>query len=101
MKTPVSTTTTRMSFGSRPRIGNARGPIVDIRNDAIATTSSVTEAEVCDLIEAAGPLGLRDIAGGLDASIRAVAARVRRMLRNGTLKQDEWARYRLWGECRG
>ena len=55
--------------------------------------------EVCELIEAAGPLTIRDIAGGLAVSIRQASASVQLMVRRNWLKQDEFRRYRLCGTC--
>lgn len=63
--------------------------------DEVADAISVDD--VCDLIDAAGPLTLRDIAGGLAVPIRRVAARIRQMLGAGALRRDEFGRYRLWG----
>ena len=55
--------------------------------------------EVCDLIAAAGPLTVRDIAGGLAVSARQASASVQLMVRRNCLKQDEFRRYRLSGTC--
>ena len=60
---------------------------------------SVSADDVCDLIAAAGPLTVADIAGGLDVPVRRAAARVRQMLGRTLLKEDEFARYRAWGAC--
>jgi hypothetical protein len=54
---------------------------------------------VCDLIEAAGPLTVRDIAGGLDVPLRQASASVHRLARSNCLKQDEFRRYRLTRNC--
>jgi hypothetical protein len=61
--------------------------------------AGVAAAEVCDLIEAAGPLTVRDIAGGLAVSVRQASASVQLMVRRNCLKQDEFRRYRLCGTC--
>jgi len=58
---------------------------------------AISMDDVCDLIDAAGPLTIRDIAGGLAVSVHVVVARVRQMVRGGALKRDEFGRYRLWG----
>jgi hypothetical protein len=57
-------------------------------------------SDVCALIDAAGPLTLRDLAGGLNVPLRQASQLVVSMLDSDCLKQDEWARYRLWGSCR-
>jgi predicted transcriptional regulator len=49
--------------------------------------------DVCELIEAAGPLSIRDLAGGLNLPLPEVAAQVRRMASEERLQQDEWERY--------
>ena len=68
------------------------GPRVDV---PAAVTVSVDE--VADLIAAAGPLTLCDIAGGLAVPARRAAARVRQMVADRALKRDEFGRYRLAG----
>jgi hypothetical protein len=60
----------------------------------------VDSVEVVELIEAAGPLTLQDIAGGLDVSLGQASVVVQTMLDRNCLKQDEWERHRIWGECR-
>jgi hypothetical protein len=49
--------------------------------------------DVCELIDAAGPLALHDLAGGLNVPVSELAGRVRRMVSEGRLRQDEWARF--------
>ena len=71
-----------------------RGLGVNVPDD-IADAISIDE--VCELIDATGPLTIRDIAGGLAVSLRSAVALVRRMVRIGALKRDEFGRYRLWG----
>jgi hypothetical protein len=68
---------------------------------APATTDvpAVSTADVQDLIDAAGPLALRDIAGGLDCAVRDAATRVQQLLEQGCLRRDEFRRYRLVGAC--
>jgi hypothetical protein len=68
------------------------GPRIEVHEAAAAAVSA---DEVCDLLAAAGPLTLRDIAGGLAVPARRAAGRIRQMLAGGTLKQDEFGRYRL------
>jgi hypothetical protein len=58
---------------------------------------AISVDEICDLIEAAGPLTLADIAGGLDRSLRQVSACVQRMVARRLLRRDEFRRYRLHG----
>lgn len=79
----------------------ARGPWIDVRpgGPLDATSREVAAEDVRDLIDAAGPLTLRDIAGGLDVPLRLAAERVRRMVAGRTLTRDEFGRYRLWGAC--
>ena len=64
------------------------------------TTPRVSASDVRDLIEAAGPLSMRDIAGGLGVTEREAASVIRWMADAGELKQDEWGRLRLWGAYR-
>jgi hypothetical protein len=70
------------------------GPRVDVPGPVAAT---VSVDDVCDLLEAAGPLTLCDIAGGLAVPVRRAAACIRRMLANRDLRRDEFGRYRLSG----
>ena len=72
------------------------GPVPAIER---VPSSGVAAAEVCELIEAAGPLTVVDIAGGLGVSARCAAGRVRQMVSSGCLREDEFGRYRLWGAC--
>jgi hypothetical protein len=55
----------------------------------------IVPSDVRDLIDAAGPLSLRDIAGGLDVSTHEASTVVRSMIEHHSLSQDEWERYRL------
>ena len=59
----------------------------------------IAVSDVCDLIDAAGPLSLRDIAGGLDISLQQASCVVGWMLEHDCLRQDEWERHGLWGAC--
>jgi hypothetical protein len=70
------------------------GPSVEV---PAAVAGLVSVDDVCDLIEAAGPLTLCDIAGGLDVPARRVVARIRRLVAARLLKRDEFGRYRLMG----
>jgi hypothetical protein len=54
----------------------------------------VSTSDVRDLIDAAGPLTLRDIAGGLDVPERRAARVVATMTKGDRLQQDEWGRWR-------
>ena len=56
--------------------------------------STVGVSDVSDLLDAAGPLSLSDIAGGLAVPLSAAAARVRQMVLAGQLRRDEFGRYR-------
>ena len=67
---------------------------------ATARTASVSVDRVRELLDAAGPLSLRDIAGGLNVAVRDAATVVRWMLDRGWLVHDEWERHRLSGPCR-
>ena len=60
----------------------------------------IVSSDVRDLIDAAGPLSLRDIAGGLDVSNYQAAALVHSMIEHNCLRQDEWERFRLPSACR-
>jgi hypothetical protein len=70
------------------------GPRIDV---SAPVANRVSVAEVCDLIEAAGPLTLCDIAGGLAVPVRRAAARIRQMVTDRALKLDEFGRYRITG----
>ena len=65
-----------------------------------APVVSVNMAIVRDLLDAAGPLTIADIAGGLDVSVKSASGRVAAMLYCGCLRADEWGRYRLSERCR-
>ncbi|MEX0751102.1 MAG: hypothetical protein WD359_09875 [Dehalococcoidia bacterium] len=60
---------------------------------------SLSLDDVCDLIAAAGALTAVDIAGGLDVPVYLAANSVRVMAADGHLREDEFGRYRLAGEC--
>jgi hypothetical protein len=86
-----------------PAGGRSHATVQPLMGRAIQVHSSVARfvsvAEVCDLLAAAGPLTLADIADGLALPARLVAGRVRRMVNDCNLRQDEFGRYRLWGAC--
>jgi hypothetical protein len=71
------------------------GPRVEV---PAAVTASVSIDDICELIDAAGPLTLRDIAGGLNAPLRQVSACVQAMVKRDWLNRDEFRRYRLCAE---
>jgi hypothetical protein len=56
---------------------------------------NVSTAEVAELIEAAGPLSVRDIAGGLGVTVSAALGAVRQMVERHRLREDEWDRFSL------
>jgi hypothetical protein len=61
----------------------------------------ISAPDVRELIEAAGPLFLRDIAEGLDVPVADLEPVVAMMVAQGLLRQDEWTRYALAGAWRG
>jgi hypothetical protein len=63
----------------------------------IVASQTAMEEQVCDLIEAAGPLAIEHIAGGLSVPVSEAQSCIGHMVERGWLKQDEFARYRLWG----
>ncbi|HXK33951.1 MAG TPA: hypothetical protein VNM91_08085 [Dehalococcoidia bacterium] len=60
----------------------------------------LTAADVCQLIDAAGPLTVGDLAQGLGAGARDTQVLVEWLERNGELRRDEWDRFRLSGMCK-
>ncbi len=88
--------------GTRPEVGNASGE-THTRAEMCApggfvlriSGRRVATSDVGDLIDAAGPLSLRDIAGGLNVSMHQASTLVDWMLRHDWLRQDEWERHRL------
>jgi len=60
---------------------------------------AVSSHDICDLLGAAGPLSLDDIAGGLGVPARQAAMIARWMLDHGLLEQDEWDRFMLRIDC--
>lgn len=54
--------------------------------------ATVTEAGVREVLEAAGALGVRDIAGALCSTVKDAQEVVWRMLDRGGLRADEWGR---------
>ena len=59
----------------------------------------VSAEEVESLIQAAGPLSVRDIAGGLGVTVAAALSAVRGMIVGDCLRQDEWGRLSLAPGC--
>jgi hypothetical protein len=90
----MTTATAARPAAIRP-LARPTAPVVGVRTVA----PHVSIAEVCDLLAAAGPLTGRDIAGGLAISERCAAARIRQMVNHDCLHEDEFGRYRLWGDC--
>lgn len=101
----TATTMTRTTQGFAGWYDFGMSPVaqpVDRRHGTVQITGrTISIEDVCELLDAAGPLPLRDIAGGLDVSIAGAAALVQRMVNFGYLRQDEWSRYRAAGDCRG
>ena len=60
-----------------------------------AEPTPAPSAEIIDLIAAAGPLNLADLAGGLARAFDGIARRVRALTARGLLLEDEFGRYRL------
>ena len=91
MRTPVSTGHTTSS--AHARLQTPKPPTA-----APAAVSASTD-DVLALIDAAGPLTLKDIAGGLNVSLRYASSLVRRLAAGGCLGLDEWDRHRVRGGC--
>jgi hypothetical protein len=53
--------------------------------------------DVCELIAAAGPLTVEQVARGLSITEPDAAVRVRSLEARGDVRPDEWGRYRLAG----
>jgi hypothetical protein len=68
----------------RPSARRAATPRAELSTDAVA-----------DLLRAAGPLSVEDIAGGLGAPLREVRAVVRQMVDDDCVLPDEWQRMKL------
>ena len=94
MNTIATISTYRVSHAARGPL--LFGPKVSVAADA---ANDVSVDDICDLIDAAGPLALDDIAGGLNRSLRQVSACVQRMVQRRLLERDEFRRYRLRGAC--
>ena len=60
---------------------------------------SIWIRDVCELIDAAGPLTVGDIAGGLNAQVAQVMPVVEFLMGKNSLRVDEWDRLQLTGEC--
>ena len=82
---------------SMPFVAPGFGGDALVRPFFVVRPRAITAADVQDLLEAAGPLSLRDIAGGLQVSEREAEVRVASMVAAGALGADEWGRYRLRG----
>ena len=63
---------------------------------------TITIEDVEDLLAAAGPLTILDIAGGLDVSLREASMLVGKLQYAGCVQEeeDEWGRYTLVDEWR-
>jgi hypothetical protein len=78
--------------------GRRRQVLAPARRAFTEATDRAASAEaVRSLIDAAGPLSLGDIAGGLGIAVAAASTTVDRMLAAGCLRQDEWERHTLRG----
>ena len=89
-----------MRFQNESTPTSARLALASTAQRAAITDQWVTDitrgravAEICDLIEAAGPLALWDIAGGLDVPVAAATVVVQSMVSGGCLREDEWGRF--------
>jgi hypothetical protein len=87
--TQIAVPQSRRSFLLRPSAAYAM-----VRPARGHTRPSVV-AEIVDLIAAAGPLAVGDLAGGIRRPVEAVARRLRGMTARGLLVEDEWGRFRL------
>jgi hypothetical protein len=88
----ISTPRTTPSGGRPLRFG----PAVHV---PAPVASAVSIDDICDLLDAAGPLTVRDIAGGLNVTIRQASACVQRMVLSHCLRRDEFRRYRRGETC--
>jgi hypothetical protein len=68
----------------RPRARRADGQQGGLSTDSVA-----------DLLRAAGPLSVEDIAGGLGVSVREAQVVVWRMVDDDCVRPDEWQRMKL------
>ena len=71
------------------------GGLSRFRRRAVGQRSELSADGVADLLRAAGPLSVEDIAGGLGASVRDVQAIVWRMVDEDCVRPDEWQRMKL------
>ena len=90
----TQTYTTATNFHSTPTVVRT-SPAATARPSRQLRRAST--ADVCDLIDAAGPLSLCDIAGGLDIHVAQASRVVRTMVADACLREDEWGRF---GICR-
>jgi hypothetical protein len=68
----------------RPSARRAASPREDLTTDSVA-----------DLLRAAGPLSVEDIAGGLGVPVREAEGVVRTMVADDCVRPDEWQRMKL------
>ena len=66
--------------------------VTQARSVRAVTSRGVSPDDVRELIDAAGPLALRDVAAGLGVPAHRAAAVVGWMLDHDCLRQDEWRR---------
>ncbi len=109
----MNTTRYAANFQQRvvPALGGARRDVrvasppgvrqVTIGGEQTGTAKRASVRDVCALLEYAGPLTVRDIAGGLNTPEREAVQVVEWMASNEYVKPDEWGRLRLWGDCSG
>ena len=81
-------------------VARALRAVTAIRPAAPSPAIAAEIAAVRDLLDAAGPLTMADIAGGLDITVKAASARVAALLYCGCLRPDEWGRFRVTEGCR-
>jgi hypothetical protein len=77
----------------------ARGGTKRVRQESVRAPRVPVE-DVRELLEAAGPLDVTNIAGGLGWAIDETTDAVGSLVAGGRLRADEWDRYGLAGEWR-
>ena len=78
----------RLALASTVQTAVADRSVIDVaRRPAVA--------DICDLIEAAGPLALCDIAGGLDVPVAVASPVVQSMIADACVREDEWGRFAM------
>lgn len=96
----IARTQTTTYRTTSPAIVHARrtafvpGLTVPVRPVAVPQRRAAA-GDVRDLIDAAGPLSLRDIAGGTGIAPHEAAQIVAHMVAHGVLRRDEWGRHSL------